>query len=241
MKILLPLLMVQILGCSLIDGIFGSEGRLPEVWVVPVVPLRYMGDPGDAEEHKRMIKKLLAGLNARIYDATDGQVRIAKFEVWNATQKPEGTPGIGNLTDSDGSHGLAFPGLPSSPGRYYFQIPEFPLELDKRSETGAHEWLHAWIGLHDEYRKTGGSASCPRGVLNRLETDSCIMNSSSRTELCRHGTHSSDTLQGEKCGMSCYDWLKKVLHDAGKGEIVVPDKHYSGPDNPPDPVIEFKY
>jgi len=244
MKTLLALLALPfIVGCGILG--IGSQGQLPEVWAVPVVQVRWESPLTAAEPKLGDIHEFLVDMNARIYDLTDGQVRIAKFELYGSNQKANTTPGIGNLSHEkvDDKYGKSFIGLPNAPGYFFFTMPSSKIERIYCVGVAAHEWLHAYIGLYDEYAKTGGSSNCPKEWAKRMETDSCVMDSSWRTELCRHGSalHNPDTFQSEKHGMSCYEWLKKAVHDAGKGEIVLPDKFYCGPDNPPDPVIENKF
>ena len=241
MKAFLAILVLPLIGCGLLG--IGSQGQLPEVWVVPVLQIRFEGTlvPGDGRLPK--IRDFLADMNARIYDLTDGQVRIARIELYNGSQKPDTTPGIGTMREVQSNEGTGIIGLPNAPGYFRFSLHESFMERSYCIGVAAHEWLHAWVGLYDEYKKTGGAAYCPENGLVRLETDSCIMYNSWRTELCRHGSkyHSTATLQHEKHGMSCYEWFKKAVHDAGYGEITIPDKFYCGPDDPPDPAIEYRF
>jgi len=241
MKKLLALLALPLVGCGILG--IGSQGQLPEVWVIPVAKIRFEGTLTAGDERLQRIRDFLVDMNVRIYDLTDGQVRIAKFELYNGSQIPNTTPGIGTMREVPSNQGLGIIGLPGAPGYYQFSLHESFLERNYCVGVAAHEWLHAWVGVYDEYKDSDSSSHCPKDWAKRMETDSCIMDNCWRTELCRHGSslHNGNTLQQEKRGMSCYEWLKKAVHDAGKGEIQIPGKYYCGPDDPPDPVIDLKF
>lgn len=246
MKNVLALLPLLLAGCGSFCGLLGlsSQERLPEVWVIPVLQIRFEGTLVPGDERIPKIRDFLVDMNARIYDLTDGQIRVAKIEIYNGSQKADSTPGIGTMREIQSNEGWGIIGFPNAPGYYRFALHEGFMERSYCIGVAAHEWLHAWIGIYDEYKKGNGSAAyCPEDGLVRLNTDSCIMYNSWRTELCRHGSkyHSTDTLQHEKRGMSCYEWLRKAMHDSGKGEIKIPDKFLGGPDDPPDPVVEYKF
>lgn len=228
-------------GCS----IFGSTDRYPEVWAVPEVRVRITwpiaaGDPVIEE-----IRDLLEMTNIRIYDATDGQVRVAKFVVYPPNLLGEHESGVWNVIPTDTSaksHGHATVGDPQYPGYFHSQIQGGSYTVDMSGGTGAHEWFHAYIGLIDEYKREDGSpAKCPESIVVRVLESSCIMYSSNRSELCRPDNHSDKTRQHDRRGMSCYEWLKKVMEEKGKGVIQIPDEHLIGPSDAPSPIIEFKF
>lgn len=221
-------------GCGILG--LGSDKSLPEVWVIPEVPIRFEGKLVPGDERIPRIREFLEAVNARIYDATDGQVRIAKFVVRNAEAWPETAPGTGTLREVRSNRGTGTIGLPRTPGYFYFSLPESWTEKSYCAGVAAHEWFHAWIGLYDEY---GNGESCPEKWLDRMNTDSCIMDNCWRTELCRPRYHNEDTIQHQKRGMSCYEWLRKAVRDAGYGEILVPEKFLTGSDVP-EMEVEFR-
>ena len=241
MKILAVILVLPLIGCGILG--IGSQGQLSEVWVVPVVKVRFEGTLTQGDERLDRIKDFLKDWNARIYDLTDGQIRFAKIEIYNGDQIANTTPGLGTMRETQSNQGWGQIGLPKMPGYYRFSLHESFIERSYCIGVAAHEWLHAWIGFYDEYKDSDSSSHCPEDWAKRMETDSCVMDNSWRTELCRHGSklHNKNTLQHEKRGMSCYEWLKKAVGDAGYGTIVIPDKFYCGPDDPPSPVIELKF
>lgn len=224
-------------GCSL----FGIEGRLPEVWVLEDVPVRFWRklEPGDDRPDR--VVALLQALNRRIYDATDGQVRVAKFTVYDTPQRGPGNLGQGELHDAQEElKGHASIGSPKLPGVWHFSLHEGDEDLAQRASVAVHEWLHAYAGLLDEYKREDGStASCPKTWVERQLSEACTMYANNRSELCKKGNHDSKTRQGDQRGMSCYEWLATTMKADGKGLIQVPDEHYSGPSNPPDPVVNF--
>ncbi len=218
-------------GCGVLG--IGPDKEFPEVWVVPVVSIRYAGEVVD-HCHER-IRDLLVRMNERIYDATDGQVRIAKFVVWKADQISEASPGVGTMIESKKNlSGIGVIGSPDAPGHFKFPLAEGPMDSAWCAGVAAHEWFHAYIGLYDEER-------CPKEWLKRMETDSCIMDNAWRTELCRGEDHSTDTKQHQIRKMGCYEWLRTVIREKLRREISIPGHYYSGPDDPSKPEIEFRF
>lgn len=225
-------------GCSL----FGVDERFPEVWVVEDVPVRFWRklDPDDDRPDRVVV--LLKALNRRIYDATDGQVRVAKFTVYDTPQRGPGNLGQGELHDAEEEiKGHASLGSPKLPGVWHFSLHEGDEDLSQRAATAIHEWLHAYVGLWDEYRREadGTHSSCPKLWVERQLSEACTMYANNRSELCKKENHNPKTRQGERAAMSCYEWLAKIVQQDGKGLIKIPGEHYTGPSNPPDPVVNF--
>ena len=237
MRSLLLLIPLLATGCSL----FGVDKRLPEVWVVTDVPVRLWRKLEPDDDRPPRVVELLTKLNKRIYDATDGQVRVAKFTVYDTPQRGPGNLGQGELHDAEEElKGHASLGSPKLPGVWHFSLHEGDDDLSQRAATAVHEWLHAYVGLWDEYKREDGSAtSCPKLWVERQLSEACTMYANNRSELCKKGNHNSKTRQGENAHMSCYEWLAKIVQQDGKGQIVIPDEHYTGPSNPPDPVVNF--
>jgi hypothetical protein len=60
------------------------------------------------------------------------------------------------------------------------------------------------------------------------------------SELCRPGIHNPITEQGQDRGMSCYEWIAKVMKDAGKGFWQIPRRHIPGPEDPITPKFVYR-
>lgn len=227
-------------GCGILS--FGDD-KLPEVWVVEDVPIRFWRKLEPDDDRLDRVAELLVAMNRRVYDATDGQVRIAKFTVYDTPQRGPGNLGQGELHDP-GEHLRAHAaiGSPKLPGVWHFSLHEGgKLGLFKQAAEASHEWFHAYVGLIDEYRleEEGTSAACSKKWLDRQTSGACTMFINEYSELCRKETHNPKTRQGQTRGMSCYEWLAKTVKDDGKGQIIIPTKCYTGPSNPPDPIVNF--
>jgi hypothetical protein len=238
MRSLLFLIPVLLTGCFL----FGSEGRLPEVWVVKDVPIRFWNKLEPNDDRPPRVVELLTELNRAIYDASDGQIRIAKFTVYDTPQRGPGNLGQGELHDADESiRGHASLGTPRLPGVWHFTLHENEEDLKQRIRTAVHEWFHAYTSIVDEYRREaeGSKASCPEKWVDRQLSNACLMYANPRTELCRPPNHNPKTRQGDRWGKSCYERVIEVVKADGFGQMILPDEHYVGPSNPPDPVVDF--
>ena len=222
---------------------------LPVVWIVPEVKLRLEWDAAPDDPLLSRVRELAFAMNRRLYDLSDGQIRIARFTVHLRWQFPAETPGTANLYRPEDSCPTCFDhasaqGRPNGPSWFHASLHEDLGDLERRSIAMAHEWLHAWTGLLDEYRETDASkkAKCPESLIERLRKSACLMyRTNDYTELCRAENHNADTHQGQERGMSCYEWLVKACRDAGVGELRIPDGPVPGPEDPPAPefVVGF--
>lgn len=182
-------------------------------------------------------------MNVRIYDATDGQIRIGQFTVYGQGGVWEKAGGVGNIVrgpTNGNPYGYAINGQnPRIKGYFYVVFPEGDLSVAKQGATAAHEWFHAWIGLWDEYKDADGNrSSCPSNPVSHLTSGACIMfREHLWTELCRAENHNPKTLQGAHRGMSCYEWVRDAMKAAELSDITIPAEHINGPTDPPDPRI----
>ncbi len=98
--------------------------------------------------------------------------------------------------------------------------------------------IHMTARFREELRRVGD----PRAALARAAdatgsvrdaNDACIMyDARTYREFCRRPNHNPRTKQGQDRGMSCYDWIARVMNDAGKGSWQVPRKTIAGPIDP---------
>lgn len=206
------------------------------VWVVPVQKVRAQFDIADVAKLE-LLKKLCLEFNRKLYNATDGQIRIAKFIIYSKGAIGEYEPGVANIYDGPGNAYAINVGTPINPQPFYTPLVR-GIDVYYAAGTFLHEWLHAWIGVWDEYEVYEGMpSSCPTSSM----TMACVMYQSWRTELCRASDHNPNTEHGRLRGMSCYEWLVKVCHDHGVAELQVPPEPISGPFNPPASEIEIKW
>lgn len=228
---------LSLLGCSL----FGSDRDLPDVWVIPELVIRVEWNEPDTLPNAAMIRLVLTRMNAAIVDASDGQIRVARFRVVRGSSIPEKTPGVGTLQAADVvGQGFGTFGTPASPGAYKFFLPGVgQRSYENAGSEAAHEFFHSWVGLRDEYkRRDGKAAECLDNPVLRVAADACLMYSYRYSELCRDGNHNSSTEQGDVHGRSCYDHLREVLAAYGKVGVRIPSDHVTGPEAA-EPVIEI--
>lgn len=223
--------------------------KLPKVWVVPELVIRMQADIAPNDPMWENVKKLAIEFNKRLYDAFDGQVRIEKIIIVNASQESEYKSGVGTVIWTyyqpfvdRGVVGLGYLGNPARPGHFWTTMYTDEKDLGRWASTMVHEWMHSWIGLGDEYRiGEERNVSCPKDPGIALRDDACVMDRSwLRRELCREKNHNNHTDQGESHGMSCYEYAAKIMREKGVANIKVPPVSIPGPTDPPDPVIEFR-
>lgn len=252
---------------------FSNEIQLPklprrDVWVIPNINIHLELlnlSKGDARIQR--VRKLCTKFNDRLYDATDGQIRVAKFSIFDTLPKttPGSTDSVPYLPDGwgqifDGNYncncknpqhgghtgwpGFLFPdSRPNDPSHFHVRLHDNDAQLRQQSGTMFMEWCHSYTGALDEYHTEGGSVGsgvCPLEESVRIADNACIMyQTGPYSELCRESNHNPHTDQGEVRHMSCYQWIARVVHDAGKGDITVPFTHIPGPENTPNPSFEL--
>lgn len=214
-----------------------TPSTLPEVWASDL-PIRLMWRATAAGTDLNTVENRLAGFNNRLYDCTDGQWRIGKFLIHDDRSElsPNGK-GVGHIhrTSTHGPHGHA-DGRPDDPEHWH---------VNEGSSVGTYlmEFLHSWTGLKDEYEVSQGGArtNCPATQATRTSSNACVMDATSGTptELCRPGTHNTNTEQGNVRGMDCYTWLRQVMQAAGHAGFQVPSTHITGPAAAP--TLRFVY
>lgn len=218
---------------------------------------------GDASYKK--LKDVLKAFNKRLYDCTDGQVWIAKFEIYDASTsvqlKNDGSdvyhpnpPGAAPMLfhhgwpeqrANKGAVGEAMVGSPKEPGNayigYFDSIDAKYGDVDNYAGVVVHEFSHGTFGVLDEYFGPNGGAKCPDDKKEADEKSCCIMcDPYHYREMCRDDAHdpNHDTNQDFFLHMSCYDaMVKRLLADVNV-KIVMPEKRILGPIDPPDAVFE---
>ena len=235
--------------------------RLPERWVVPHVIVALDWATGADDPKLADIRESLLLMNRRLYDVTDGQVRIGTFYLMDAAAAAE-VQSAGVLTihlDWEAALkrlGYTFtrdvPGLsvklgdPSSPSQIhvgYKYLQQFGVPY--YSGLLVHEWLHAFVGLGDEYEDETRSrqVECLADAAARADADACVMYGDAYTELCRADGHNTDTHHHAVKGVDCYTELARSInaHAAGRtGDLTIPRSIHHGPSDPPDAAIELK-
>lgn len=225
-------------------------GKLPDKWETPALYVRLPAEAKEGDLSIEFAKKLCQEFAIRIYDVFDGQVYVPEFIIINPSLAKENASGMCNLFNFGDifRKNEAYVGSPPlKPGYFYCQIPTGfgKDEISHRAGTMLHEWLHAHIGLGDEYKHKGDpgsdmNTSCPLNPNSErnLDDNCCIMYlSRSRRELCRPGNHNPDTDQGKE---SCYSYAARVLLENKLALITVPNKTVKGPTNPPTPRITLR-
>ncbi len=61
------------------------------------------------------------------------------------------------------------------------------------------------------------------------------------SKLCRPGIHNPATEQGQTRGMSCYEWMAKVMKAAGKGAWQIPNRRIRRTTDPITPKFVYRF
>lgn len=223
--------------------------KLPRQWEVPVVYIRLPREMSEWDYELELAKALCREFSVRVYDAFDGQVYIARFEICSPSVIQEKHPGVINLYQNDTVliyHTETIMGdPPDRPGYAYVPMPTSLLNIDSVASAMMHEWLHAYVGLGDEYKPPHTSGShrtidCPELPYSEhgIKTNACIMDhDDTRRELCLPQDHNPDTDQGKE---SCYEYAARVLAEHRLALITIPKDTIPGPTNPPTPRIDVR-
>lgn len=222
--------------------------QLPRQWEVPTLYVRLPEEMSANDYRIELAKKLCQEFAIRLYDAFDGQAYVHRFVICNPSLVPERQAGMMNLFENGTIilyHNETYAGDPPfHPGYSYIEMPHSADYIPHRAGTMLHEWLHAYVGLGDEYKHRNEpgnqpTTSCPLHPQSSKAIDehACVMNDSSRRELCRPSNHNPDTDQGKT---DCYTYAAIMLAKARIALIIVPDHRIEGPTNPPTPVIEVR-
>jgi hypothetical protein len=243
-----------------------GELKLAEVWVIQ--EQRVLLDWEPQEKERQVIEDTLTEFNRRLYDATDGQVRVRAFRFSPMAKHPEdhydGAFRIyrdfrnGDHGDtSDGSHvfveqvrPFAYLGTPDRPGDAHLSFDKMQAEGPSLySRALVHEFHHAAFGLNDEYgelKDDQGNRSfgsfCARSEALRRAWNSCIMGTYQplHRELCTPSTHTVDAANGKLHRLDCYTRVQQALKKAFGTSIVIPETPVEGPHDPPAPSYRWK-
>ncbi len=217
-----------------------------DVWVIPEIPVvvAYALRP----KAKKYLEAALLDFNARLVDATDGQVRIEKLTVYEPPLPPsidDEIPGAIYVRAPPAgkrricAHSM---GRPARPGR-------IPVEMGKKGgrkpqRLGAvlmHEFGHAYFGLEDEYRP-GGAVGCPDRGADAADSEACFMNApdSAGREACRPAGHdpNGETAQTKSRRPSCWTTMTSVLR-ADVGLTLLRGRALPGPEPLTEPAVVF--
>lgn len=224
--------------------------KLPRQWEIPTLYVRLPYDMSEYDYNYQLAKTVCSEFAKRLYDAFDGQVYVHKVVLCNPSQVPEKQSGVINLYQNEKIvlyHTETFMGSdpPDRPGYCYVEMPTSLLNVDRAASAMIHEWLHAFIGLGDEYKKPRGTGNvrttdCPSDPFtpDGIATNACIMDhDETRHELCLRKDHNPDTDQGKE---PCYEFAARVLREHLIASITVPTQTMRGPFNPPTVIIDAK-
>lgn len=211
-------------------------------WVIPELKIKLDWDASLTGSKLERATDLCEAFNVRLFDATDGQCRVSKFSIYDAGQSLDATDkGVGHIYESDESQHGHRNGRPDNPEHFHVRLPSSDSEMRQQAGTMFMEWCHSYTGCLDEYETSDNeSAQCPESASVRSSSEACIMyDTGSYRKLCRPGIHNAETEQGETRGMSCYEWIKKVMEDADKGYWQIPDSRIDGTEDPISPQFEY--
>jgi len=217
-----------------------------DVWVIPELPV--IVEFALRDRAKKLLEAGLRDFHARLVDATDGQVRIEKFSVYEPPLPPglnERTPGAIHVrVEPDGklprcSHSM---GRPTKPGRITIELSR--AGGGKASSLGKrllHDFGHAYFGLEDEYL-ANGAVGCPDRGRDAADGEACFMNAPATAgrEACRPGSHdeNGDTAQTRESHADCWTTMTSILR-ADVGLTLLKGGPVAGPKPPDAAVVSF--
>ncbi len=203
-----------------------------DVWVVPEIAVVAPGPL--SEPSRKLLSAALVDFDRRLVDLSDGQIRIARFAVYEPPLPPgvsETSPGVIRLTPDPTGCGKQR-GRPRQPA-------VIPLFLDPQAGPDrlgailAHRFGHAYLGLEDEAR-ADGSVGCPAPDPELTAGPSCFMNrpTTGGDHVCRDADHPNGT------GGACWQRMTQLLRQ-DVGLKLLADDEFDGPAPPASPAIAF--
>ncbi len=211
-----------------------------DVWVCDPVDVYLEWNATRTDHEVNDIQYILDGMNSLLYGATDGQIRVGKFTMYDKDHRPA-TDAKGSIHFHDTDNwphgnavGVAQLGTPANPGfvhlgRELIDTHGGAEPHDHYSYTALMEFCHAYFNARDEY-----DSKCPdnANVACPLEHNigSVYRPGPDMTRICGPSTwgdyaHFSGTPQnGQEAahGMSCYEWIAEVVYSDLRKTIVVP-------------------
>ncbi|GEM_PF-5349613 len=240
--------------------------KLREVWVIENLPVLLDWDPTEAESGT--VRKTLVEFNRRLYDSSDGQIRVRSFVLRRMGGHPdhhydgalriyknfkEGDHG----TVDDGAQGFVDQGRPFAYLGSPDKLGDAHLAFDKMVSEGpslysralVHEFHHAAFGLNDEYgERTDEKGNptfgtfCARSEGLRRAWNCCIMGTYQplHRELCKPDTHAVDESNPKLHKLDCYTRVQQALKRSLNKDLVIPQTPVEGPNDPPEPQFRLR-
>ena len=230
-----------------------------DAWVIPEMQVFTVFALDDA--WAKMLRDALIDFNRRLYDATDGRVRIASFVLIDPPFSVDRANAPGTIhvhaewinADKELADVHEHPrsalacahgeGRPTRPGHVHVAVQKEGKQLvDRLGLILVHEFAHAFLGLKDEYLSQGGAGipACPdEGAPH------CVMNAADpdNREFCRPDNHdrNRDTEQSKKVGTDCWSATVAVLHSDLGISADIPSVLRPGPSDPPEPKVFLQH
>jgi uncharacterized delta-60 repeat protein len=227
----------------LVAGYGKTVDRLPECGAVPEIRLELDWDFSE-EEIPELINLCYRFYNS-VYDALDGQLGIERFSIvdnsvvsepwkydWEFEQPPSLQRVIVRKDPAAWSEVLVanpseedpYPGRPDKPDPLVLSACSVPSWADC-SRSMFRLWCTAYTGTALEWMfdTSPVNHNC---ILGNPSMASPWGDAISPWGLCRGKSYHPQTLQGQLRGMSCYDWMVKILGFPG---MTVPTTNIVGP------------
>lgn len=234
-----------------------GELKLAEVWVIEDQPV--LLDWEATEEDRRLIEDVLTEFNRRLYDASDGQIRVKRFTMSRMGKHPgdhyDGAFRLfkefkagdhGDTSDGSGAfvdqlRPFAYLGTPDKRGDVHLAFERMKVEGPALySRALVHEFHHAAFGLNDEYgemKDKSFGTYCAKSEAQRRAWNSCIMGTYQplHRELCKSDTHTVDPSNPKLNRLDCYTRVQQALKKSLGKSLVVPPTPVEGPHDAPPP------
>lgn len=240
--------------------------KLREVWVID--ELRVLLDWDASEKEVATIRQTLVEFNRRLYDASDGQIRIRSFALERMGKHPDhhydgnfriyrdfkggdhGDVSDGSQAFVDQVRPFAYLGSPDKPGDSHLSFEKMRSEGPSLySRALVHEFHHAFFGLNDEYGEMKDDKGhmffgtfCARSESLRRSWNSCIMGTYQplHRELCKPDTHARDESNPKLHALDCYTRVQQALKHSFNKDLVIPQTPIEGPHDPPEPAFKYR-
>ena len=228
-----------VIGCALMIALFacGKEGgkskKRTVEYTISNVDVYLEWDATEGDHEVQDVRYILDRMAELLYGAIDGQIRIAQFTLYDSITRPAAeAPGTFHFHDPwphGGAVGLASLGTPANPGKIHLgrSLIDSHGGLDPHEHyayTALMEFSHAYFSARDEYDSKcpdNAFVACPLehniGSISRSNADMNRFCGPANWGLDAH--FSGSPLNGQEAahGMSCYEWIAKIVKtDTGK-------------------------
>ena len=139
-------------------------------WVIPEIRIKLDWNTNRLDARLRRARALCEAFNVRLFDATDGQCRVAKFTIYDKSRSLKSTDkGVGHIFRAGPDQHGHSNGRPDTPNHFHVRLPAGNPQMRQQAGTMFMEWCHSYTGTRDEYEtidhEPATHASCTEPAL----------------------------------------------------------------------------